>query len=57
MKSYSAERKAPVSQEMMPPLNIPIPRLAEETGISDVTLYDWRETLVGQGPGAIVTTR
>ena len=28
---------------MMPPNNIPIPRLAEETGISDVTLYTWRK--------------
>ncbi len=30
-------------QKMMPPHNIPIPRLAEETGISDVTLYNWRK--------------
>jgi len=28
---------------MKPPHNIPIPRLAEETGISDVTLYNWRK--------------
>ncbi len=28
---------------MMPPQNIPIPRLAQETGISDVTLYTWRK--------------
>ena len=43
MKSYSAERKASVIQKMMPPHNIPIPRLVEETGISDVTLYNWRK--------------
>ena len=30
-------------QKMMPPHNTPIPRLAEETGISDVTLYNWRK--------------
>ena len=43
MKGYSAERKESVIQKMMPPHNIPIPRLAEETGISDVTLYNWRK--------------
>lgn len=30
-------------QKMMPPHNMPIARLAEETGISDVTLYTWRK--------------
>ena len=30
-------------QQMMPPQNMPIPRLAEETGISAVTLYSWRK--------------
>ena len=43
MNRYSAERKESVIQKMMPPHNIPIPRLAEETGISDVTLYNWRK--------------
>jgi transposase-like protein len=43
MTRYSAERKESVMQKMMPPHNIPIPRLAEETGISDVTLYNWRK--------------
>jgi len=43
MNRYSAERKESVIQKMMPPHNIPIPRLAEETGISDVTLYTWRK--------------
>ena len=43
MRGYSAERKESVIQKMMPPHNIPIPRLAEETGISDVTLYNWRK--------------
>lgn len=33
MSRYSAERKGSVIQKMMPPHNIPIPRLAEETGI------------------------
>ena len=43
MSHYSVERKESVLQKMMPPHNIPIPRLAEETGISDVTLYTWRK--------------
>ena len=43
MKRYSLERKESVIQKMMPPHNIPIPRLAKETGISDVTLYNWRK--------------
>jgi len=43
MNRYSAKRKESVMQKMMPPHNIPIPRLAEETGISDVTLYNWRK--------------
>lgn len=43
MSRYSAERKESVIQKMMPPQNIPISRLAEETGISAVTLYNWRK--------------
>ena len=43
MKRYSAERRESVIQKMMPPHNIPIPRLSEEAGISDVTLYTWRK--------------
>ena len=43
MKRYAPERKAAVIQKMMPPHNTPIPELAAETGISDVTLYTWRK--------------
>jgi transposase-like protein len=43
LKRYSAERKASVIEKMMPPHNTPIPQLAKETGISDVTLYNWRK--------------
>ena len=42
MKRYSAERRESVIQKMMPPHNTPRPELAAETGISDVTLYTWR---------------
>ncbi len=40
---YSLERKESVIQKMKPPHNIPISQLAKETGISDVTLYNWRK--------------
>ena len=49
MNRYSAERKESVIQKMMPPHNIPIPRLAEETGISDVPLYNWRKQARAEG--------
>jgi transposase-like protein len=52
MKRYSAERRESVIQKMMPPHNIPIPRLAEETGISDVTLYTCRKQARVEG-GAV----
>ena len=56
MKGYSAERKESVIQKMMPPHNIPIPRLAEETGISDVTLYNWRKQARVEGIAVPVHT-
>ena len=43
MNRYSVKRKESVIQKMMPPHNTPIPELAAETGISDVTLYTWRK--------------
>jgi len=43
MPRYSEERKAAVIEKMMPPRNTSIPKLAEETGISDATLYNWRK--------------
>jgi len=43
MNRYSPEHKESVIQKMMPPHNISISRLVEETGISDVTLYNWRK--------------
>jgi transposase-like protein len=52
MKRYSAERRESVIQKMMPPHNIPIPRLAEETGISDVALYTCRKQARVEG-GAV----
>jgi len=43
MKQYPQERKDAVLERMMPPNNVPVSVLAQETGISDVTLYHWRK--------------
>ena len=42
MKRYPEKRKQALIEKIMPPNNVPVPVLAEETGISDVTLYHWR---------------
>ncbi len=34
---------------MMQPENAPVPMLVEETGISKVTLYDWRKQAIAKG--------
>ena len=49
MKRYPEERKQAVIEKMMPPNNVPVPVLAEETGISDVTLYHWRKQAKARG--------
>jgi transposase len=43
MKRYPQERKQAVLEKMMPPNNVAVSVLAQETGISDVTLYHWRK--------------
>jgi transposase-like protein len=49
MKQYPEERKQSVLRRMMPPENMPVPALARETGISNVTLYHWRKQARGKG--------
>ncbi len=49
MKHYSEERKASVLAKMMPPQNMSISVLAEETGISQQTLYNWRKKARDKG--------
>lgn len=49
MKHYSKERKDAVIKRMMQPENAPVPMLVEETGISKVTLYDWRKQAIAKG--------
>ena len=42
MKEYSKEFKASIIAKMLPPNNVTVPRLTEETGIPKDTLYTWR---------------
>ncbi|MEH6570335.1 MAG: IS3 family transposase, partial [Halioglobus sp.] len=49
MKHYSQKRKDAVLKRMMQPENAPVPMLAEEKGISKVTLYDWRKHAIAKG--------
>jgi transposase-like protein len=40
---YSPERKEAVLKKMLPPNNVAIAELAKQEGISDATLYGWRQ--------------
>lgn len=40
---YPRERKEAVLKKMLPPNNKPIPEIANEEGISEGTLYNWRK--------------
>ncbi len=40
---YTPERKEAVLRKMLPPHTRSIPELAEEEGISEATLYNWRK--------------
>ncbi|SDP75718.1 Transposase [Desulforhopalus singaporensis] len=46
---YSTERKEEVLRKMMPPHNKSISQLAKEEGISEPTLYNWRNEARRQG--------
>ncbi len=52
MIRYSPEFKESVVRKMMPPENVPIMRLAEESGVSHVTLAKWRNEARGEGKAA-----
>jgi transposase len=43
MPRYSEERKASVIRKLLPPNNRSVPEVAREEGISDQTLYNWRQ--------------
>ncbi len=46
---YSPERKEAVLKKMLPPHNKSIPQIAAEEGISEPTLYLWRQQARSQG--------
>lgn len=46
---YSPERKEAVLKKMMPPHNRTIKQLAVEEGISEATLYNWRQEARSKG--------
>lgn len=49
MKHYSPERKEAILKKMMPPINLTISALSEETGINQSTLYNWRKQAKERG--------
>ena len=49
MARYSEELKASVVQKMMPPNNVPVAQLSQETDITEATLYAWRKKTRAQG--------
>jgi transposase-like protein len=46
---YSAERKEAILKKMLPPHNKSIKALAQEEGISEAALYNWRSAARNQG--------
>jgi transposase-like protein len=42
MREYSKEFKASIIAKMLPPNNVSVPQLTQETGIPKDTLYTWR---------------
>lgn len=59
MKRYSPERKAAVLAKLLPPYNMTVTALAQQEGISEATLYNWRTQAKLEGkpvPGANKTT-
>lgn len=49
MQHYTQEKKAAVLARMSPPKNERIAQISEDTGISTVTLYQWRKIAREQG--------
>lgn len=49
MKRYSLERKESVLKKLLPPQSLSVAALARQEGISDVTLYTWRQQAKTRG--------
>ena len=50
--TYSPEFKASLIAKMLPPNNVPVPILVQETGIPKDTLYAWRSKARRDAQGA-----
>lgn len=48
-QKYSEEFKESMLKRMMAPDPVPVMQLCRETGVSDVTLYKWKNKLLGKG--------
>jgi len=48
-KRYTEEFKKSVIEKMMPPNPVPVLQICRETGVSDVTLYQWRKDYRNRG--------
>lgn len=59
MKRISPERKAGILAKLLPPYNMTVAAVAQIEGISEATLYNWRNQAKSEGkpvPGADKTT-
>ena len=59
MARYSLERKESILNKLLPPVNLTVAEVAREEGISDQTLYNWRNKAKKLGkpvPGKKSTT-
>jgi transposase-like protein len=52
LSKYNEEFKKSVVSKMMPPENRSVSELASETGVSEVTLYKWRDEIRRLGQAA-----
>ena len=59
MPRYSDERKEAVLKKLQPPLNMTVAEIAQQEGISEQTLYNWRQQIRDKGkpvPGKTKTS-
>ncbi|WP_152555943.1 transposase, partial [Vibrio parahaemolyticus] len=45
MSRYPEERKNAVLKKLLPPMSMSVPKLAKQEGISEATLYNWRNQI------------
>ncbi|QOL16076.1 transposase [Dickeya dianthicola] len=56
MKRISSERKAAALATLLPPYNMAISVVAQQEGISEATLYYWRNKANAEGIAVILPT-